>query len=212
MSDETLSIEARTHGRVLVRRPAGAGRGTLAGFHGYAEGARAQLDRLAGIPGSARWTLVAPQALNRFYRGRTDETVACWMTREDRLTSIADNLEYVRRALDAADAGVGRLVLAGFSQGVAMAFRAAVRGTRPAAAVIAVGGDIPPELLEGAASFPPVLLIRGADDEWYTAEKMAADAAALRARQTPVQAEVVSGRHEWNRAVSDLAGAFLGRL
>ena len=52
-----------------------------------------------------------------------------------------------------------------------------------ASGVIAVGGDIPAELLADPASrFPRVLLIRGATDDWYTAKKLDADLSALRAR------------------------------
>jgi predicted esterase len=68
------------------------------------------------------------------YKGRTDEVVASWMTRQDRETAISDNVAYV----DAAVASVPRepqspVVYAGFSQGTAMAFRAAVRGQARAA-------------------------------------------------------------------------------
>ena len=59
------------HGRVLVREArAAAARGILVGFHGYTETARIQMARLEAIPGAAPWTLLAVQALHRFYRGR----------------------------------------------------------------------------------------------------------------------------------------------
>ena len=58
------------------------------------------MDRLEAIPGSSAWTLVSIQALHRFYRGRTDDVVASWMTREDRDEAIADNLAYISAALD----------------------------------------------------------------------------------------------------------------
>ena len=107
-----------------------------------------QMERLRAIPGAAAWTLVSVQGLHRFYRGRTEEVVASWMTREDREVAIADNIAYVDAALDAVPHdGSTRIVFAGFSQGVAMAFRAALRGRRRAAGVIAIGGDVPPELL-----------------------------------------------------------------
>jgi predicted esterase len=211
---ETLLIPARVHGRVLVRRAPPPVHGVLAGFHGYGEDAAIQLERLERMTDPA-WTLVAVQALNRFYRGRSRETIAGWMTRDDRLAAIADNIAYVDAALDAvhAEAGQPIVVLTGFSQGVAMAFRAAVRGRRPASAVIAVGGDVPPELLEDpSALFPEVLLVRGERDEWYTAAKMAHDTAALIARGVHVRTEVVEGGHEWLPAVSVLAGRFLAEL
>src|SRR5215204_439337 len=90
------SIETPTHGRVLVRRarshPAA---GVLVGFHGYMENASIQMPRLIDIPGADNWTLVSVQALHRFYKGRSQEVVAGWMTREDRLDAIGDNIRYV---------------------------------------------------------------------------------------------------------------------
>src|SRR5436190_18768177 len=135
---EVHSVPVTTHGRVLVRRARSQpARGVLAGFHGYSETAAIQLTRLEGIPGADAWTLVSVQALHRFYRGRTQEVGASWMTREDRDAAIADNLAYVTAALrvvpDDTDA---RVIYVGFSQGVAMAFRAALLGSAPAAGVI----------------------------------------------------------------------------
>jgi predicted esterase len=205
---EVYSVAAPTHGRVLVRR-ATSPLGVLTGFHGYLESASTQLARLESIPGSDRWTLVSIQGLNRVYRGRSQEVVAGWMTRQDREDAIADNLAYVSRALEAVGCEPGTPVVhAGFSQGVAMAFRAAVRGG--GAGVIAVGGDVPPELLaDPAARFPRVLLARGQRDEWYSAAAHAADVAALRARRVEVEPLVYDGAHEWTPEVSAAAGAWL---
>ena len=205
-------VATTTHGRVLLRQArAAAARGVLVGFHGYMENAAVQMDRLAAIPGAFAWTLVSVQALHRFYRGRTEEVVASWMTREDRDAAIADNIEYVDAALDAVPHDpASRLVYAGFSQGVAMAFRSALRGRAGAAGVIAIGGDIPPELLQDATlRFPPVLLARGERDEWLTAARFDADLSALTARRVAVRPLVVDGAHEWNDAISVAAGEFL---
>jgi predicted esterase len=200
---------------VLVRR-AGAqpSRGVLAGFHGYAENAAIQLARLEEIPGADAWTLVSVQGLHRFYRQRTEDIAASWMTREDRETAIADNMAYVNAALAVApDEAQQRVVYAGFSQGVAMAFRAACRGRVPAAGVIAVGGDVPPELLADAGlGFPPVLLARGTADEWYSAMKYDADLSALRARGVDVLGLVYEAGHEWTPGVAVAAGRWLERF
>ena len=194
-----------------MRRARQATRGILAGFHGYMENADIQLARLEQIPGSGGWTLVSIQALHRFYRGRSQEVVASWMTREDRETAIADNVQYVRAAIAAAAAGApARVIYAGFSQGVAMAFRAAVQAEEPAAGVIAVGGDVPPELLaDSSVAFPRVLLARGAADEWYTADKHAAEVAALKTRGADVEDFAYEGGHEWTPAVATAAAAWL---
>src|SRR5690349_3625684 len=144
--EQEFNIATRIHGRVLVRKRADPV-AVLAGFHGYMENADVQMNRLEGLSFSDRVTLVSVQALHRFYRGRSEEVVAGWMTRQDREAMIADNIEYCDRAIDLADAAGLPLFTAGFSQGVAMAFRCATRGQRRAAAVVAVGGDVPPELL-----------------------------------------------------------------
>ena len=207
----TLSIEAPAHGRVLVR-DVDSPRGLLVGFHGYAETAETQLERLAAVPGTDAWTLVAAQGLNRFYRGRTQDVVAGWMTRQDRDDAIRDNVAYVDNVIEATRNGSEPIVVAGFSQGVAMAFRAAVLGRAGVNGMIAVGGDIPPELLAGSASaspFPRVLLIRGATDDWYTAKKLDADMSALRARGKEPEAFTHDGGHEWTADVAMAAGDFL---
>ena len=197
----------------MLVRPAraAAARGLLVGFHGYMENAAIQLERLEGIPGASAWTLVSVQALHRFYRGRSEEVVASWMTREDRDVAIPDNLAYVAAALDEVPRGpLTRIVYAGFSQGVAMAFRAGVLGRDRASGVMAIGGDVPPELLaDRSLRFPPVFLARGERDEWLTQSKFDADVAALTARGTPARSLVYDGAHEWNAAVASAAGDFL---
>jgi predicted esterase len=206
---KTLTITTRIHGRVLVREAADPV-AVIAGFHGYMENAEIQMARLEVLPELQRATLVSVQGLNRFYRGRSQEVVAGWMTRQDRDAMIADNIEYCDRAIEAAAPPEIPLVTAGFSQGVAMAFRAALRGRRGALGVIAVGGDVPPELLDDAAlTFPAVLLARGEQDEWYTSARLDADGRALRARHTAVETLVYPGAHEWTAEVAVAAARFI---
>src|SRR5215813_15424072 len=119
------SIEVTTHGRYLLHG-AGPGKPILVGFHGYGESAEMQLDRLRSISGSDRWILVAIQGLHRFYRRRSDEIVASWMTRQNRDLAIRDNSSYVLKVIDTVAKecnAANTVVLSGFSQGVAMAFR-----------------------------------------------------------------------------------------
>lgn len=211
---EARLIPTSTHGRILVREAAGAARGVLVGFHGYGESADIQMRRLEAMPDGSRWTLVSVQALHRFYRGRSQEVVASWMTRQDREVATADNIGYVDAALESVPCErSATVVYAGFSQGVAMAFRSAVRGRHPGAGVIAVGGDVPPELLQDPGlAFPPVLFARGARDEWLTSEKFRADLNALAARGGRVRGHEFDGGHEWNDAVAAAAADFLESL
>ncbi len=212
MAHSILQIDASVHGRVLVTPATGTSRGFLIGFHGYAETAEIQLERLAAIPGASAWTLVSIQGLNRFYRGRTQETVASWMTRQDRDLAIPDNIRYVDSVVASVCEGSAEapIVCAGFSQGVAMAFRAAVRGRFGCAGIVAVGGDVPPELLDDPTfRFPPVLLARGMKDEWHTQVKLDADVSALESRGVAVRSFVHPDGHEWTEAVAREAERFL---
>jgi len=208
------NIATTTHGRYLVAPPAGGGPAPLlVGFHGYAEGAEVQLERMRRLPSASQWVVVAIQGLHRFYQRRANEVVASWMTRQDRELAIADNAAYVNAVVDAVVRewpNPPRIVFAGFSQGVAMTFRAAVRSSRPLAGVIAVGGDVPPELDQAAlARIPAVLVCRGAKDEWYTTEKFDGDIGRLRAAGAAVTPLAFDGGHEWSDAVVKAASAFL---
>jgi predicted esterase len=137
------------------------------------------------------------------------------MTSEDRDLAIADNLAYVGGVLSAiaGEDGMTRpLVYVGFSQGVAMAYRAATLVQRPCDGLIALAGDVPPDVAPLASSLPPMLLGRGAGDKWYSAEKAGADLAILRAAGVRVTEEVFEGGHEWAPAFIERAGRFIDEL
>jgi predicted esterase len=192
-------VEATTHGRYLLEGPDGAGT-LVVGFHGYGETAELQMERLRRLPGAADGALASVQSLHLFYT-KANAVVGSWMTRLGRELAIADNARYVAAVV--ADArrrrpAVRRVVYAGFSQGVAMAYRAAARGGQPDDAVLAIGGDLPPDVADDpAARLPPVLVARGLGDQWFTEAKLQRDLEALRARNVSVASVVFEGGHEW---------------
>jgi predicted esterase len=192
-------IEARVHGRYLVRGASDReAAGLLVGFHGYAEDAAIHLNALSAIPDVHAWLVVSVQALHPFYT-RDQTVVANWMTRQHREHAIADNVDYVGRVLEAVQTehGVRRpLVFAGFSQGGAMAYRAAAR--YPCDALIILASDVPPDIRAAKhVSLPPVLIGRGTKDTWYTETKHAADLEALSALNVAIESCVFDGGHEW---------------
>jgi predicted esterase len=208
------TIAIGTHGRYLLEPPASAGPAPmLVGFHGYGEGADTQLERMRRIPGADRWLLVSIQGLHRFYQRRANEVVASWMTRQDREHAIADNLAYASAVIDAVEReypGGSRLVLTGFSQGVAMMFRAAAASSRPVDGVIAVGGDVPPELGPAVlARVRQALVCHGARDEWYTEAIFGRDVQRLREAGVTVRPLEFGGGHEWSDEVVQAASLFL---
>jgi predicted esterase len=207
-------VQTATHGRYLVRRPdAGHPVPMLVGFHGYAESADVQLDRLHAIPGSERWCLVSIQGLHRFYDRRTNDIVASWMTRQDRDLAMADNVAYVTAVIDAVTAEYHTrppVMFAGFSQGVAMAFRAAAHVAQRPVAVIAAGGDLPPELGPDALRhLSAVLICRGESDALYSADQFARDIERLHESGVRVRPLAFGGAHEWSREVIEATGLFL---
>ena len=218
---EERTIAVGSHGRYLVappagRMPAATAAPLLLGLHGYAEDAELHLERLRSIPGADRWLIVSVQALHRFYRGRSRDVVASWMTRQNRDLMIPDNLSYVSAVIDEVrrEWGAGTtLVFAGFSQGVAMAFRAAALGRHQANGIVALGGDVPPELeTSSLARIPEALIGRGERDDWYTPQKFSDDEARLRAAGTNVVMTTFDAGHEWTADFNRVAAAFLVRL
>jgi hypothetical protein len=105
------------------------------------------------------------------------------------------------------------LGLRGLFAGRGDGIRAAVRGRYRADAIVAVGADVPPELLaDGLVRFPPVLLARGSRDEYYTQAIMDADVDALSRRGTVVRSLVFEAGHEWHASVTAAAGEVLATL
>ena len=205
------TIETATHGRYLVRRSAEPGPSPLlVGFHGYRESAAAHLEKLVQIPGADRWLIVAVQGLHRFYE-KSGDVVASWMTKEDRELAVADNIAYVGRVLSAVRAEYttrAPLVFAGFSQGVAMAFRAAA--SQRAGGLIVIGADVPPDVRAGTAvPLPPVLFARGTRDGLYPAEQYEKDLQALEGLRVAVERLTFDGGHEWTPELLAAAGRAL---
>lgn len=205
------SIATTIHGRYLAVAAAASGPAPLlVGFHGYAEDAMTQLIRLRTIPHSGGWNIVSIQGLHRFYQRRTDQVVASWMTRQDREAAIADNIAYVKACIAKESAGGPEIVFAGFSQGVAMAFRAAVSAGAARTGVIAVGGDVPPEIDSRALGrISAALIVRGAEDEWYTDAQFAKDRQRLSEAGVRVRAITLNCGHEWPPDLAAGAAEFL---
>ncbi len=208
---------ARVHGRYLVRPPASREASCwLVGFHGQGQTAEEFMESLDRIPRNDAWLLASVQGLNRHYANRGQQIVATWMTSQDRDLAIADNVAWVDSVLDRLEAEFGTpraIVFTGFSQGVAMAYRAALLGRRACAAIATTGGDVPAELLAlEARAWPRVLSATGAADAWYTPARLETDVHALRAKGADVRSLVFEGAHEWSDAFAEAVGEELRRI
>jgi predicted esterase len=210
---DTRTISTGTHGRYLVEIP-DPSRGTLVGFHGYQENAAITFEVLRQIAAARSMGVVSIQGLHRFYT-RGNDVIASWMTKEDRELAIADNIAYVAKVLAAVadEYGVTRpLIYAGFSQGVAMAYRAAVFGQRHCDGVIALAGDVPPDVAPLASSLPKVLLGHGKEDKWYTDQHAAKDRAVFEQAGVTAIEHVFDGGHQWAPDFMLRTGVFVDEL
>lgn len=202
------------HGRYFVR-PAASGHAAywLVGFHGQGQTGDAFMASLERVPRGPAWLIASVQGLYRYYAGRAQVIAANWMTSQDRAQVIAANVRWVDTVLDALEAEFGApraIVFAGFSQGVAMAYRAGLLCRREAAAIVAGCGDVPPELKSSPGrAWPMVLAATGTRDDWYTPARLEQDMAFLKARRPDARAFVFDGGHEWNDALAEAAGALL---
>ena len=79
-----------------------------------------------------------------------------------------------------------------------MAYRAAVLGAHRARGVIAVGGDIPPDVkMAKAGRYPAILAAAGKTDQFYTPEKVDTDETFLRSLGVEAEFLRYDGGHEW---------------
>jgi predicted esterase len=207
----------QVHGRYFVH-PSRSGHPAcwLVGFHGQGQTAEAFLADLQRVPRGPDWLVTSIQGLNRYYAGRTQTIVAAWMTSQDRELAITDNVAWVDAALDEIEREFGSpraIVYAGFSQGVAMAYRAAMLGRRRCAAIVAANADLPPELKHGSnRRWPIVLASTGTRDDWYSPARLEADVEFLRGQGVNVRTLIHGGGHEWADALVQEVGQLLAEV
>ena len=93
-----------------------------------------------------------------------------------------------------------------------MAYRAAAHGNYPCQGVVALAGDIPPELKdEGEIKWPSILIGRGNADEWYTEDKMDTDLEFFRSINVKPEICCFNAGHEWTEDFQKSVGQFLRR-
>ncbi len=123
--------------------------------HGYGQLAATLLEEFRVLDNGDRY-LVAPEGLSRYYTNHRAKAVgASWMTREDRLSEIADYVRYLDHLYEHVFATVRRsdvgVYVLGFSQGAATAARWISLGQAVADRLILWGELLPPDLdLEAA--------------------------------------------------------------
>jgi len=118
-------------------------------LHGYGQLANNLLDKLHFLKADHRF-LVAPEGLSKFYwKGFGGDPVASWMTKEMRQHEINDYVSYLNNLLEKlAIPSDCKIVLYGFSQGVATLARWLLYGKVKPHKVIFNSGSLPTEIAE----------------------------------------------------------------
>lgn len=207
IQEHHLSI-TRTARYYTLGPPAGAAREVWFVLHGYGQLAGRFLRAFEPLDDGTR-CVVAPEGLSRFYlesggAGRAHDKVgANWMTREDRLTEIADYVRYLDTLsveVLREHGGSGGVCVLGFSQGTATAARWLAQGTARADRLILYGGEVPPDLDLAAARArwerTALTLVAGSEDLYITPKVLARDEARLREHGIVHRVERFEGGHE----------------
>ena len=136
-------------------------------LHGYGMNAGRFIDDFEPIE-SPRLKVVAPEGLSRFYRrGFEGDVIASWMTKEDRLSEIADQRFFLDRLYDDLIGGSERRVFVlGFSQGTATASRWMAGNPRRFSGLILWGGDFAPDAEEPMHGIRQVHCVVGNQDQF----------------------------------------------
>lgn len=148
-------------------------RGTLFVLHGYGQLAEYFIRKFQRQADEG-WHIVAPEGGHRFYlKGTSGRVGASWMTKEERLSDIADHVRFLDLVrVQCPFSGSGPQVLLGFSQGVATALRWVAQGQfKPSewTGLLAHSGVIPPDLSDTDSRFhsaPALQLITGHADPY----------------------------------------------
>lgn len=169
--------------------------------HGYAMNAKFFIKKLE-VLADAHTAVIAPEGLHRFYiQGSGGRVGASWMTKEDRLADIADNINYLERCVEHAGATKStRITVLGFSQGFHTLIRWAVKTNFDIERVTAWGSHFPDDVLtpENLSFFKNTQadLILGDADEYITIEKMNVHLRELKKYGFTPHLEVYRGTHK----------------
>lgn len=184
--------------------------------HGYGQLARKFIRKFDFADPKEHFVL-APEGLSRFYwNGFSGEPVASWMTRENRLDEIRDYSVFLSSLYDSYKSRCpqAKVILFGFSQGVATQLRWMFRDFPDFDHLILYAGSLPEDLdyrtNSAYLSQGKVHLWYGTEDEFITPEVLSRNEDLIRNNTLEVGLRSFSGRHQVDRkVVSELFSALI---
>ncbi len=147
-------------------------------LHGYAQLAADFIKPFEAIATSEKF-IIAPEGLNRFYaKGFGGKPAASWMTSESREEEIKDYINYLNTLCETLGLQThkAKIVLLGFSQGVATATRWLHNTSVPISKLIIYAGEVASELqnpVSPALLNRPIIYVTGSNDKLISPEKLA---------------------------------------
>lgn len=147
-------------------------------LHGYAQLASDFLIPFAALNDGSRY-IIAPEGLNKFYaKGFGGKPAATWMTSEMREQEIGDYISYLDVLYQTLrlETGSHKIILLGFSQGVATATRWLHHTSNRIDELVIYAGEVAAELRNPLAPkllSVPITYIAGTNDRLISPEKLA---------------------------------------
>jgi len=144
----------------------------------------------------------APEGLHRFYlNGSNGRVGSSWMTKEDRVNDIDDYCHLLDKVTEEilAENRFEKIVLLGFSQGVATACRWMSRTAKPIDELILWSGAFPPDLnfeeATEAMAPKPIYMLLGDTDEFAKPGRLEEQKEYLAAKGIKAQTQLFAGGH-----------------
>ena len=171
-------------------------------IHGFRQSAKSFITEFEALANNSNF-FIAPEALNRFYADKQGtETVATWMTRDDRLNEIKDYVSYLELVYNHFELNKfnGLITALGFSQGASTLTRWLDVTKNRIDRAIVYAGEVAPELLplreDSGLRKTKNFYICGTQDKFFTLAKQTL------ARETYQQLNFTEisfeGKHEIN--------------
>ncbi|GAA4440397.1 esterase [Pontibacter saemangeumensis] len=187
--------------------------------HGYGQLGRYFVRHFSGLD-DGKSLVVAPEALSRFYlNGFSGRVGATWMTKEDRLSEIGDQANYLNLLLAEQLRLLPkevRVTVLGFSQGGATVCRWLASGNVPAHRLVLWAASFPEDIdfEAGNSAFRelPVALVYGMQDAFITPEGLEKKQALMMQLGIRPQLYTFDGGHTIQAETLSLVHERLGRF
>ena len=195
--------------RYFTLGPSGDARQVWFVCHGYGQLARDFLSDFGALDDGSRY-LVAPEGLSRYYSNHAKGQVgASWMTREDRLSEIADYVKYLDSLYEQIFNNISRhsvsVIVLGFSQGAATVARWIALG-RAIVDRLVLWGEIPPPDLDldmawGKLEDSRLTIVVGSDDRYVDRSQLLKAEARLLEHEIPYETIMFEGGHHLDEGI-----------